>query len=200
MKNHKFPFPGSTAIDWTNGTGVAVASGAIVEIDGAFGIAATDIADGAVGILQTSGAFALPKATGVGTAIAEGAIVYFDRATSVVTATKTGSVLGRCRFAADDDAEEVTVDLAITLGTLAVFQTTGVAGAAEGAADAIVVDTGFGVAPAGAVYARINNNVSGVERDGTVITLLGGADAGKIQIANSNLAETDPWTLIAFRN
>ena len=63
MKNYSKQ---ADVLTWLNNTGSAVASGAVVRVGaGLFGIAVTDIANGATGALQLTGQVILLKATGV---------------------------------------------------------------------------------------------------------------------------------------
>ncbi len=55
-----------------------LASGDPVLVGSLFGVATTDIANGAEGEVQVEGVFDLPKTTGGGTAFAEGDVARFD--------------------------------------------------------------------------------------------------------------------------
>ena len=61
---NKYKFPGKV-LDWTNSTGSAVASGAVVEIKHMLGVALVDIANGATGNVAIEGVFSsIPKVSG----------------------------------------------------------------------------------------------------------------------------------------
>jgi len=57
-----FVQPGEV-MDWTNGTGSAVVSGQVVVCGKILGVALVAIANGAVGSVQVSGVFTVPKVT-----------------------------------------------------------------------------------------------------------------------------------------
>lgn len=68
--------PGSV-MPWTNGTGAAVVSGAVVKLANSLGIALVDIADGATGSVAVEGVVRdVPKVTGA--AWAQGEKLQWD--------------------------------------------------------------------------------------------------------------------------
>ncbi len=71
----------------------AVSSGAGALIGSIFGVAATDIANGAKGEFDLVGCFDLPRATGAGTDWTEGTKLYWDNAAKVITKTSAGNTL-----------------------------------------------------------------------------------------------------------
>ncbi|EBW9943341.1 hypothetical protein DQS39_24600 [Salmonella enterica subsp. enterica serovar Give] len=77
-------------VEWVNGTGKTVASGALVAQDNLVGVAHADIPDGDAGILHTTGVFSLPKEA---EALTQGKLVYFKADTATLTATKSGNTL-----------------------------------------------------------------------------------------------------------
>lgn len=81
-------------IPWTNSTGSAVASGALVIVrsgaSGVCGIAVTDIANGSTGEVEISGVHTLTASTG---AWAQGALVYRNASTGALTGTASGATL-----------------------------------------------------------------------------------------------------------
>lgn len=88
--------------------GATITSGMIVKVGSLFGVAVTDVANGAEGTLALKGVFTLPKTTGAGTAIAVGGPAYFD-----TSAAATGAVSGDAESAANPlcgYAVEATVD------------------------------------------------------------------------------------------
>jgi len=98
-------------IDWTNGTGSAVASGAVVQVGfKQLGVALLDIASTAVGTVATDGVFQLAKASG---AIVQGAPVWWDAvAENVINApTLTSWFLGYAVKAEISNATTVRVQL-----------------------------------------------------------------------------------------
>lgn len=58
----KYVQPGEV-INWTNGTGSAVAAGAVVVVGKILGVALVDIAAAATGSVQITGVFTVPKVT-----------------------------------------------------------------------------------------------------------------------------------------
>jgi predicted RecA/RadA family phage recombinase len=75
-------------IDYVNLSGSDINSGDFVFVGSLFGVAQTDIANGATGAVLLKGAVILPKAAG---AIAQGAKVYWITGTLNVTATATSN-------------------------------------------------------------------------------------------------------------
>jgi predicted RecA/RadA family phage recombinase len=65
-------------------SGSAVSAGDVVKIGNLFGVAATDIAVGALGAVEVEGVFDLPKAA---VAFSQGDIVYWDESAGAMTNT-----------------------------------------------------------------------------------------------------------------
>jgi len=63
-------------IQWTNGTGSAVAAGAVVKIGKILGVALVSIANGATGSVAIEGVFTVPKVSGA--VIAQGENLTWD--------------------------------------------------------------------------------------------------------------------------
>lgn len=63
-------------IDWTNGTGSAVAAGDVVKVGKILGVALVGIANGATGSVQITGVFEVPKVSGA--VIAQGENLTWD--------------------------------------------------------------------------------------------------------------------------
>lgn len=63
-------------IDWTNGTGSAVAAGDVVKVGKILGVALVDIAASATGSVQITGVFEVPKVSGA--VIAQGENLTWD--------------------------------------------------------------------------------------------------------------------------
>jgi predicted RecA/RadA family phage recombinase len=109
-------------LNYTNGSGATIASGAMVLVGSRLGVAVSDIADGATGVLVMAGVHALPKATG---AITQGAKVYYDAdgnrvggptGIGCLTATSDGNTLIGYAHAAAASGD-LTVDVALnTMG------------------------------------------------------------------------------------
>lgn len=98
-------------VDWTNGTGSAVVSGAVVAVGMLqLGIAAVDIASAAVGSVYLEGIHRLTKTTG---AIAQGSRVWWDATNSYVVnaPAKNAYFLGYAHEAALTGDTSVLVDL-----------------------------------------------------------------------------------------
>lgn len=91
MKNYK---QNGDVLTFT--AGATITSGMIVKVGDLFGVAVTDVANGAEGELALKGVYALPKTTGAGTALAVGDPVYFD-----TSAAATGAVSGDDESAAN---------------------------------------------------------------------------------------------------
>ncbi len=66
-------------ITWNNNTGGAVSSGELVNVNGIFGVALADIANGASGTLATEGVYEIEAINTA--AISQGSPVYEDSAT-----------------------------------------------------------------------------------------------------------------------
>lgn len=69
----------------------AVTAGQGALIGATFGVAITDIANGAVGTFTTEGVFTLTKATGASTGGAQGALAYWNNTNRNVTASASGN-------------------------------------------------------------------------------------------------------------
>jgi predicted RecA/RadA family phage recombinase len=76
-------------INYQNGTGSAIASGATVKIGSLIGIALVDIANGATGAVMLEGVFKVTKATGA--AWVQGDQLYWDATNSNFTKTATSN-------------------------------------------------------------------------------------------------------------
>jgi predicted RecA/RadA family phage recombinase len=99
-------------IDYTPGGDVA--AGSVVVQEDLVGITKRDIVTGALGTLEVTGVYDLPKATGVGTAIAAGLKVYWDVADTEAKADDeagANKLLGKTVKAAGDDDATVRVRL-----------------------------------------------------------------------------------------
>ncbi len=78
-----------SSIDYTNNGTAVIKTGDIVNLVTRIGVAATDIAVGAVGAVAVSGVFSAPKAA---EAVTVGAALYYDTsADNITTVASTGS-------------------------------------------------------------------------------------------------------------
>lgn len=127
----------------------------------------------------TAGSNVYGAAAGKVTDSPSGGAVYLGIATSTVAA-------------ADQNVEVVMADAVQP----SVFNVRKSPSSGEDAANSMDVDTGFGVAPAGAVLVTLQNS-AGLSRPCTY-TLLGGGSAGVIRIAEANLATTDVVNVVAY--
>jgi hypothetical protein len=99
------------------------------------------------------------------------------------------------RAAVTGDTE---VEMNIEPVPLRVFQIAHVATSDENTANVAVIDTGFGAAPTGAVIVQIKNTSNVVRVPQGAVTFPGGADLGKISIADSGLAAGEIINVIAY--
>lgn len=87
-------------ITWTNSTGSAVASGAIVRVGVTMvGVALVDIANGASGAVQIAGVFKVLKTGGGGLDWVQGEVVYHDAATGGLTTVATDNLAAGLAYA-----------------------------------------------------------------------------------------------------
>jgi predicted RecA/RadA family phage recombinase len=112
--------PGDS-LDWTNGTGSDVASGQLVAVGNTVGVALTDIADGASGVVGVEGVWEVAKATG--TAWALGESVDYDVSAGnfgkgITPATGDVTKAGICAKAAGSAEATAWVKLTPGVGTL----------------------------------------------------------------------------------
>ena len=96
---------------WTNGTGSAVAAGAVVVVGLMVCIALGDIANGAVGELAVGEVWELPKDDSV--ALAQGAACYWDVADGKINATAEDNYYAGVAFVA---AAETATTVKVLLG------------------------------------------------------------------------------------
>lgn len=80
-------------IEYTNGTGAKILSGAVVVIGKFCGVAVTDIDNGATGAVAVEGVFDLPKKT-TGDTVAVGDALAYDSGV-VKVAGSTGVTIGK---------------------------------------------------------------------------------------------------------
>jgi len=109
--------------EWTNGTGSAVSSGDVVVVGDQIGIAAVDIANGAVGNVYFSGVFNnIPKVTAA--VIADGENVIWDDSASAFDDKNATPAAGDVSGAAsavgafDGTVSVMTIQLANRIGTV----------------------------------------------------------------------------------
>ena len=101
----KYVQPGKN-LDYTNAGSDTIAAGTVVSLTTRVGIAAGDIAAGAVGALAVEGVFAFAKDNA---AITLGAAVYYDATNGVMTATATDNVPAGYAVAAAAAADATVV-------------------------------------------------------------------------------------------
>jgi predicted RecA/RadA family phage recombinase len=86
-------------LDWTNATGSAKASGAVVELKHQIGVALTDIANGAVGAVAIEGCYTVPKVSAAVWVVGEKLIwdtsagAFDDSAATPATGDITGAAV-----------------------------------------------------------------------------------------------------------
>ncbi|UGQ45085.1 DUF2190 family protein [Massilia endophytica] len=85
-------------LDYTNSTGAAILSGALVVLNKRVGVALADIAIGATASVAVEGVFTLPKLSTDDTKLGEE--LYWDAANSRLTETASGNT--KAGFAAAD--------------------------------------------------------------------------------------------------
>lgn len=101
MARMAVPYKNGAVIDWVNGSGSAVAAGDVVPVGNLIGIAVADIANGASGVLEVTGAWILPAVNNA--AFAAGDLLYWDATAKKATKTEAGNaVLGVCLAAKAD--------------------------------------------------------------------------------------------------
>lgn len=149
MKNQLYAFSESTQYQWTNGTGALVTSGSIVFLpSGQVGIAVADIANGAVGTLNTRGGFSLPKSTGAGKGFAAGDTVQWDPANSRCETAVVDN--GRSIGVAFESAADASAFVTVAINEGAGPRIVGIVDAGEASGNAI------DLIQAGLTAARVN--------------------------------------------
>ncbi len=108
-------------LDYVNGGGSTIPSGAVVVVGAVIGVALKAIPAGAKGSVQVEGVFTLPKKTG--TAVTQGAALVFKAASKdfTVGTPASGDVSGAAAFAfeaADSEATLLQVKLTGVPGTV----------------------------------------------------------------------------------
>lgn len=104
-----FVQPGKV-LDWTNGTGSAVASGDVVKMGQLLAVALVDIANGESGAVSIDGVYDAPKVSGA--VIAQGESLTWDVSAGAfddnAATPATGDVTGACAVAAEAAGNGVT--------------------------------------------------------------------------------------------
>lgn len=97
-------------VTWTNGTGSAVASGAVVVVGQCLGVALVDIANGETGSVAIEGVYTVPKVSGA--VIAQGESLTWDVSLTGfddnAASPATGDVTGAPAVAAEAAGSGVT--------------------------------------------------------------------------------------------
>lgn len=97
-------------LDYTNTTGAALASGAMVPIGTKVGVALANIANGATGSVRVRGVFTIAKLST--DTPAQGAALYWDNTNKRLTTTASGNTLaGYAAKAAGSGATTVEVSI-----------------------------------------------------------------------------------------
>lgn len=97
-------------LDYTNSTGAAIASGAVVLMGVRVGVALVNIADGASGSVRVRGVFTVAKLST--DTPAQGALLYWDATNKRLTTTASGNTLaGFAAKAAGSGATTVEVSI-----------------------------------------------------------------------------------------
>ena len=98
-----------SVMPWTNGTGVAVSSGDVVEVADVVGVALGDIAIAGEGELAIAEVFEVPKEAPL--VIAQGDQVYWDATAGEMDKTDSNTPAGKCFEGAVSAATTVKVKL-----------------------------------------------------------------------------------------
>lgn len=165
---------------WTNSTGSAVASGAVVKAGDRIGVALVDIANSASGTVSFAGQFKLTAASADTWSM--GAPLGWDFTNSRLTTDLSGGIVFWAVEAKTNGqtTNEVILASGMQVGRIAVINRNPTAG--EDTANQLDWDTGFGKAPSFYfVYIRSSLNVP---RLTATVSPLGGADAGKLRITD----------------
>lgn len=97
-------------LGFTNGTGSDIASGQVVAVGNLLAVALEPIADGATGMLATSGRWIVPKVSGA--VIAQGETLTWDASAAAfddnAATPATGDITGAAAFAAQAAGNGVT--------------------------------------------------------------------------------------------
>lgn len=174
----------SSKVAYVNG-GSAITAGSVVALaGGGFGVALSAIATDETGTLYTRGRFRVTKASG--TALAQGKAVGWDAGNTRVNMTDiSGGKFGEVATAALSGDTSVEVNIGVPRRVFSKIHTPS---SAEASANACVIDTGFGNVPTGGVQVEIRVAADGTTyATGKAITLLTGADAGKVSVAATDI-------------
>lgn len=96
-------------INYTNATGVDIASGDLVVIGTRVGVALVDIADGAAGAVAVTGVYEVPKEAAL--AVTQGDLLYADATSGELDKTDTNTLAGYAFADAAGAADTVQVKL-----------------------------------------------------------------------------------------
>lgn len=185
MKNKVLDAPESSVIVWTNsvgkaGTGSAAAltAGQVIRLGGAgslFAVVFAAMAISAVGTVQTTGRFNLPKGTGVTYSV--GQKLGYNFSTDVVTTDLSGGVVGEVTAAAASGDTTVEVNLNGTTGAASrrCYEAVLTPSAGDVSNNYIDVDVGFAVT--GQFCQAVIYNTSNVARLPSTVVFNPGAAA-----------------------
>lgn len=185
MKTRQKQFPDNTRVVYTNGTGSALASGAVVRFGTEFGILTGDCADGASVVAETRGQFRMAKATGASSGWSKGDALGWDATNKVVKkigATATFPYIGTAAADAADAATMAEVNLNANGGLVALAYT---CSAGDDSANQADVPHNLGKAPTQIVSVQIQST-------GNVRRLPGGAVTAQsttaVRVVDASLA------------
>ena len=189
--------PDAQTVKWLNGTGGSVSGGTLVRVGNQYGWLVATTADGEYGAVKLGVQVRMAKDTGGGTAFVVNEQVAYDSTDNTIEKLGRANTkeVGTVLAAAGDSDTTVDVLLGVN-GGARVYQFRGSPTAGEDTANSADFDTGFGAVPAGAVHVTLQNS-AGLSRACTY-TLLTSSDAGKIRIAEANLASTDVVNITAY--
>ncbi len=182
MNNAAKLFPDSCRFQWTNGTGGAISSGALVRANGRYGVATKDIASGATGTVVFEGQFTFTKGTGY--TLSEGQAVAWDGTKIVDAGTVETPPVGRATLAAVSNDTVCTV----TLGPVAPRCIKHTVTAGEDSGNQADIDLGTGRAPSQIVSVQIESTANVRRVSAGAVTALSGGNLGKVRVVDSGLA------------
>lgn len=104
--------------DYLNSGTTPIEAGTIVALGNRIGVVggggAGPLQPRALGVVETTGIWSLPKAAGL--EISQGDVVYFDEASGCATTTAGALIAGRCAWASSADESTVLVDIKAPVG------------------------------------------------------------------------------------
>lgn len=185
MKSRVLDASEAFALTFVNGTGAAIASGAVALLTaGLLGVAQADIPIAGTGVLQVGGVFTVAKQSS--DVMTQGQTVGFDLANQRADSTFAGNLI--VVAAAGNGA--TTVDVRFPgAPTPLVFKRTVSSG--EDAANAVVVNTGMGVTLAGPKLVQIESTGNVHRSPQGALTWGTSGNVGKLTINDTGLAVSE---------